>query len=72
MVLILVLLVVVVTALFADSVGTLLILNRVVRLQHDVCDIHLKVHDWELIVSRQLHGQVPAPLLSTVPGCPYH
>jgi hypothetical protein len=62
------LLAVLVTAVLTDSVGTIIILNRVVRLQHDVCDIHAKVRAWEEIASRQLH--VHGPLLGPETGCP--
>jgi len=55
----LVLLAVLVGAVLTDSVGTILILNKVVRLQHEVCNIHDKVLVWERITSHRLGAPVP-------------
>jgi hypothetical protein len=61
-----ILLAIVVTSIFTDSIVVILVLNRVVRLQNDVCSIHKQVHAWELIAARQL--KIQQPLLSS--GCP--
>lgn len=68
-IILLVLLIIMVVAILTDSIGTIVILNRVVRLQRDVCDIHVKVRLWEQIASVQLH--VRAPLLGPETNCPH-
>jgi hypothetical protein len=53
-------------AVLTDSVGTILILNKVVRLQHEVCSIHDKVLVWERITSAKLGA--PVPLIGPPPA----
>jgi hypothetical protein len=55
----LVLLAVLVGAVLTDSIGTILILDKVARLQHEVCSIHDRVLVWERITSAKLGAPVP-------------
>jgi Na+/H+ antiporter NhaC len=53
-------------AVLTDSIGTILILNKVVRLQNEVCAIHDKVLVWERITSNRLGA--PVPLIGPPPA----
>jgi len=61
--------VVTVAATVIDAIGTIELLNRVIVLQHEVCDIHSRVKTWEALTSTRLH--IHGPLLARLPDyCP--
>ena len=62
----LVLLFIMVASTATDSIVIIVTLNRLVRVQHEVCMIHERVKIWETITSAQLHVQ--GPLLSSPPA----
>jgi len=55
-----------------DAIGTIDLLNRTVQLQHEVCDIHIKIRTWEAIAAhRPGIPPIRGPILGQQPDyCP--
>jgi len=68
----LVLLAVTIAATVVDAIGTIDLLNRTVQLQHEVCDIHIKIRLWESIAAhRPGIPPIRGPILGNTPDfCP--